>query len=184
MALSEEARQWMIENGLEGLLRIADAPPHAEPEQATTTIDLSKVTEGAMQALTGLKAGGLRFIENPSNQILFEYFGEYSISSKAYRTQGGQNLLFGEVARAMMEYGFVHPRPPAIPKYQAGFVIAAYEGLQVDWLHFITEGLKDTIKNLVDGKKSWARIAQWLTVLVPSVLPIKQKKTRSAGYHS
>ena len=31
MALSEEARQWMTENGLEGLLRIADAPPYAEP---------------------------------------------------------------------------------------------------------------------------------------------------------
>ena len=98
MALSEEARQWMIENGLEGLLRIADAPPHAEPEQAAATIDLSEVTEGAVQALTGIKAGGLQTIENPSNQILFEYFGEYSISSKAYRTQGGQNLLFGEVA--------------------------------------------------------------------------------------
>ena len=32
MALSEEARQWLTKNGLEGLLRIADAPPHAEPE--------------------------------------------------------------------------------------------------------------------------------------------------------
>ena len=76
----------------------------------------------------------------------------------------------------MMEYGFVHPRPPPIPKYWAGFMIAAYEGLQVDWLHFITEGLKDAIGNLVDGKKSWAGIAQWLTVLVPPALPIKQKK--------
>ena len=46
----------------------------------------------------------------------------------------------------------------------------------MDWLHFITEGLKDTIRNLVDGKKSWAGIAKWLTVLVPPVLPIKQKK--------
>ena len=33
MALSDEARQWMTENGMEGLLRIAKAPPHAEPEQ-------------------------------------------------------------------------------------------------------------------------------------------------------
>ena len=74
----------------------------------------------------------------------------------------------------MMEYRFVHPRPPAIPKYRAGFVIAAYEGLQLDWLHFITEGLKDAIGNLVDGKKSWAGIAQWLMVLVPPILPIKQ----------
>ena len=112
-----------------------------------------------MQALTGLQAGGLQSIECPSNQILFEYFGEYSLSSKAYRTQGGQNLLFGEVARARMEYSFVHPRPPAIPKYHAGFVMAPYEGLRVDWLDFITEGLKDAIGNLVEGKKSWVGIA-------------------------
>ena len=89
MALSEEARQWLKKNGLEGLLCIADAPPHAEPEQAVATIDLSKLTEGAVQALTGLPTGGLRSIESPSNQILFEYFGEYSLSSKAYRMQRG-----------------------------------------------------------------------------------------------
>ena len=84
--------------------------------------------------------------------------------------------MFGEVARAMMEYGFVQHRPPTILKYPAGFVIAASEGLWVDWLHFITEGLKDAIGNLVDGKKSWAGVAQWLTVLVPPVLSIRQKK--------
>ena len=48
MALSEEARQWLTENGLEGLLRIADAAPHTEPEQAAATIDLSEITEGAV----------------------------------------------------------------------------------------------------------------------------------------
>ena len=72
--------------------------------------------------------------------------------------------------------GFVNSGPPAIAKYRVACVIATYEGLQVDWLHFITEGLKEAIKNLVEGKKPWARIAQWLTVLVPPVLPIKQKK--------
>ena len=84
MALSEKARQWLIENGLEGLLRIVDVPPHAEPEQAAATIDLSEITEGAVQALTGMQAGGLRSIESPSSHILFEYFGKYSLSSKAY----------------------------------------------------------------------------------------------------
>ena len=108
MALSEEAKQWLTEHGLEGFLRIVDAPPHAEPEQSTATIDLSEITKGAVQALTRLQEGGLRSVECPSNQILFEYFGEYSLSSKACQTQGGQNLLFGEVARTMMEYGFVH----------------------------------------------------------------------------
>ena len=80
--------------------------------------------------------------------------------------------MFGEVARAMMEYEFVHPHPPAIPKYRARFMIVPYEGLQVDWLHFITEGFKDAIGNLVDGKKSWAGITHWLTVLVRLVLLI------------
>ena len=63
-----------------------------------------------------------------------------------------------------------------MPKYRAGFVIATYEGLKVDWLYFITEGLKDAIGDLVGGKKPWASIAQWLTVLVPPVLSIKPKK--------
>jgi hypothetical protein len=176
MALSEGARQWMMENGLGGLLRVADAPPHKEPEQAAAAVDITEVTEGAVQALTGIKEGGLQTIELPSSQILFEYFGEYSLSSKAYRTQGGENLLFGEVARALMEYGFVNPRPPAIAKYRAAIVIATFEGLQMDWLHFITEGLKEAIKHLVEGKKPWAGISQWLTVLVPPTSPIKHKK--------
>ena len=63
-----------------------------------------------------------------------------------------------------------------MPKYRAGFVIAAYEGLKVDWLYFIIEGLKDAIGDLVEGKKPWAGIAQWLTVLVLPVLSIKPKK--------
>ena len=58
MALSDKARQWFTDNGLEGFLRIADAPPHEEPEQVAATIDLTEITEGTIQALTGLQAGG------------------------------------------------------------------------------------------------------------------------------
>ena len=86
MALSEEARQWLTDNGLEGFLRITDAPPHEEPEQAATSIDMSEITEGVVQALTGLQVGGLQLVECPSNEILLEYFRVYSLSSKAYRT--------------------------------------------------------------------------------------------------
>ena len=172
----DETKQWITEHGLEGFLRIADAPPHDEPKHVTATINLSEITEGTVQALTGLHAGGLQLVQCPSNKIMFDNFGEYSLSSKAYRTRGGQDLLFREVARVLLEYGFVHSRPPAITNYRAGFVIATYEGLKIDWLYFITEGLKDTIRDLVGGKKPWVGIAQWLTVLVPPVLSIKPKK--------
>ena len=83
LALSDEARQWLTDNGLEGFLRIADAPPHEEPEQAATTIDLSEITEGAIQVLMRLQAGGLQSVECLSNENLLEYFGEYSLNSKA-----------------------------------------------------------------------------------------------------
>ena len=63
-----------------------------------------------------------------------------------------------------------------MPKYRAGFVIAAYKGFKVDWVALITEFLKDAIESLAEGKKSWMGIAQWLTLLVPPVLTIKQKK--------
>ena len=86
MALSDAAREWFTKNGLEGFLRIADAPPHEEPKHVASTIDLAEITEGTIQALTGLQARGLQSVENPSSDILLEYFGEYSLSSKAYRT--------------------------------------------------------------------------------------------------
>ena len=60
MALSDEAKQWITEHGLEGFLCIAEAPPHNEPEQAAATINLFEITEGVVQALTGLQAGGLQ----------------------------------------------------------------------------------------------------------------------------
>ena len=84
MALSDAAREWFTRNGLEGFLCIADALPHEEPEQVAPTIDLSELTEGTIQALTGLQARGLQSVENPSSDILLEYFGEYSLISKAY----------------------------------------------------------------------------------------------------
>ena len=96
-------------------------------------------------------------IENPSTKILivlsinYQYFGEYSLSSKAYQTQGGEDPLFREVACVLLEYGFVHSQPPAIPKYRAGFVITAYEGLKVDWVTIIIDCLKSAIVSLWTG---------------------------------
>ena len=62
------------------------------------TIDLAEIMEGTIHALTGLQVGGLQSMESPCNEILLEYFGEYSLSSKAYRMQVGKDLLLREVA--------------------------------------------------------------------------------------
>ena len=50
------------------------------------TIDLEGISEATIQAAIELSSGGLQSIENPTTKILVEYFGEYSVASKAYRT--------------------------------------------------------------------------------------------------
>ena len=98
MALSETAKNVFTHHGLEGFLRIEEAPPHEEPEKVAKKIDLEEITEEAIRALIGWLEGGLYSIENPSPETLSKFFGEYSLASKAYRTQGDKNLWFREVA--------------------------------------------------------------------------------------
>ena len=80
-----------------------DVPPYEELEKATYIIDLDEISEGTVQALVGFPARGLYSIENPSTEMLIEYFGEYSLASKAYHTQGGEDPLFKEVTCMLLE---------------------------------------------------------------------------------
>ena len=113
-----------------------------------------------------------------NREQLTKYFREYSLASKAYRTQGGEDALFREIAHVLHEYGHVYPRPPAMPRNRAGLIIATYEGVQVDWPVMITDGLSAAIDSIKgkDGKKMWTEVAQWLTLLAPLVEPIKPRK--------
>ena len=93
-----------------------------------------------------------------------------------YRTQDDENLLFWEVARVLLEHGFVHPRPLVMPKNMASFIIVTFEGLKVDWLVIVANSLRVGIVSVMDGKKAWGGLAQWLTILVPPTCVIKPKK--------
>ena len=110
MVLSETAKKWFTQHGLDGFLRIAEAPTHKESEKGAKKIDLEKITEVAIYALIILLEGGIFSIENPSPETLMKFFNEYSLTSKAYRTQGGDDALFREVARVLHKYAFVHPQ--------------------------------------------------------------------------
>ena len=91
------------------------------------------ITEEAIRALTGLPEGGIYTIDNPTPEQLIRYFGEYSLASKGYQTQGGGDMLFREIARVLHEYSHVYPRPLVMPQNRAGMIIATYEGIKVDW---------------------------------------------------
>ena len=67
-----------------------------------------------------------------------------------------------------------------MPRNKAGLIIATYEGVPVDWLVLITDGLCAAI-DLVrgkEGRKIWTAVAQWLTLLAP---PMETSKTTKRG---
>ena len=66
MALSKAAKKWLKQHGLEGFLRIVEAPAHIEAEKVVKDIDTEVITEEAIRALTGLPEGGIFTIDNPT----------------------------------------------------------------------------------------------------------------------
>ena len=60
--------------------------------------------------------------------VLSSYFGKYSPSAKAFQAQGGEDEFFHEVAKFLLEVGFVSPRYYCMLKKRACFIIAMYEG--------------------------------------------------------
>ena len=110
-ALSEAAKKWLRQHGLEGFLTIMEAPPHREAEKIIKEVDTEVITEEAIRALTGLPEGGIFTIDNPTTEQVKKNSGEYSASNKAYRTQGDEDALFREIARVLHEYGHVYSRP-------------------------------------------------------------------------
>ena len=177
-ALSEAAKKWLRQHGLEGFLTIMEAPPHREAEKIIKEVDTEVITEEEIRALTGLPEGGIFTIDNPTTEQLKKYFGEYSVGNKAYRTQGGEDALFREIARVLHEYGHVYSRPPSMPQNRAGLIIATYEGVKVDWPVLIADGLCAAIESVTgkEGRKIGTAVAQWLTLLAPPIEPMKTTK--------
>ena len=70
-------------------------------------------------------------MEVPDADMLEPYFGEYSTSAKAYRTQGIPDALFRELVKFLLEIGCLHPKTYAMPKNKAIFIIATYQGVKI-----------------------------------------------------
>ena len=77
MTLSQAAKKWFKQHGLEGFLRIVEAPPHGEAEKVVQKINTEVITEEAIDALTRLPEGGIYSIDNPSPKTLTKFFREY-----------------------------------------------------------------------------------------------------------
>ena len=79
-----------------------------------------------------LQRGGEHDIEAPPQHILEQLFGEFSVFAKAYRTHGGPNEFFRDLARFLLEFSCVHANAYSMPKKKASIIITAYQSGAID----------------------------------------------------
>ena len=125
-----------------------------------------------------LRRGGFYAVQKVSDDSLRSYFSAYSPSAKAYQTYGGRNLFFHEVARFLLEIAFVNPRFYCMPKKRVGFIIAAFEGEELDWALLLVEALREQLHGVQNGKPMKAIFARWLSVLFPAQESENQSEVR------
>ena len=130
-----------------------DAPAHPDAQAVARRIQPDTVTNNMIRAALDMKRGVDHEVEIPPSTTLQEYFGTYSISGKAYRTYGRSNKAFGEIARILMEYAFVHTNPMSLPQNKAAIIISEYKGKKIDWGIIMGEGVRAALASFQSGKK-------------------------------
>ena len=82
----EHLKNWLQTNGLDGYIRIAEAQPHQQVKEIVKEINIGKITNKNVRLILNLKNEGYNEMDAVEIEVLDSYFGEYSHSTKAYRT--------------------------------------------------------------------------------------------------
>ena len=134
-----------MSKNLQGYINVAEAEPHSNVVELLKQIDISKITNKQIRRTLKLKREGFDVVQKMDKDTLRSYFGEYSPSAKAFQTLGGEDEFFYEVAKFLLEVGFVSPRFYGMPKKRARFIITTYEGEVFDWELLSAEALWDQL---------------------------------------
>ena len=107
--VSKHLRNRLKTNELDGYLRIADVQPHPQPTNIVKKIDVDKITNEQVCGFLNLMNEGYNIMDTLEPEVLESYFEPYSPSAKSYRTFGGQDVFFHEVAKFLLEVACVKP---------------------------------------------------------------------------
>jgi hypothetical protein len=124
----------------------------------TSREDLSP---GAIHAFLDLELGDVPGVETLEEAQLMEFFSEFSVMAKAFKTLGGPNECFWEFARFFgCMRGLI-----SIPKSRGNLLVAKWENRRIDWAVIISEAL---IREVSTTRKKYpAGLAYWLALIYP-----------------
>ena len=159
--------RWLLEKGFEGYIRVAEAPSHPDALDIAKKLKMDTVTNATIRKKLDLSAIGEKHFDIPPTETLEEYFGEYSVSAKAYRTKDIPNPFFREIAKFLLEVSCVHVNAYRMLKQKAGIIIDTFEGRAVDWGVITGPTLREGLHTYQAGKRLRPIIQQYLTILFP-----------------
>ena len=102
---SAALHRWFLEKGFEGYIKVTKAPTHPNALEIAKKLNVDTVMNATIQKKLDLSANGEKHFDIPLAKTLEEYFGEYSVSAKAYGTKEIPNPFFREIAKFLLEVG-------------------------------------------------------------------------------
>ena len=153
ITISTALRRWLREKGFEGYIRVAETPSHPDALEIAKKLNVDMMTNSTIQKKLGLSTNGEKHFDISLVETLEKYFGEYSVSAKAYRTKDIPNPFFREVAKFLLEVGCLHINAYEIPKQKVGVINETFEVRVVDWGVITGPTLREGLYAYQAGKK-------------------------------
>ena len=147
---SPALRKWLHQHQLTGYLRVLATDPWADLEAAYATLNVAEITPEAVRAYLDLPPGGIKDVEMLTHERISAYYGEFSTTSKSYKTLGGHSDLFKEWSVLFMTVAFLQQNAHAMPRGKGSLLIAEFEGTRIDWAEWTAESI---LREIVANRK-------------------------------
>jgi hypothetical protein len=119
--------------GLGGYLRIAQATPWANLEEAMAQVDVDEMSTEAVQAFLDLPEGGSPEVALYTDTVLTQYFGEYSSTAKFFLISSGRSEAFKQYTTFCAQWMLLQITPSAVTKVRGSLIITGWENRELDW---------------------------------------------------
>mgnify|MGYP000474008302 FL=1 len=147
---SPALRAWLHQHQLSGYLRVLATDPWADIEAALATINVAEITAEAIRAYLDLPDGEIKDMEMLSHERITAYYGDFSTTSKTYKTLGGQSELLKEFSVLFMTVALLHLNVHSMPRGKGSLLVAEFEGQRVDWAEWTAESI---LREIVPNRK-------------------------------
>ena len=129
---SPTLRKWLHQHHLVGYLRVLATEPWVDLKAVYATIDMADITPEVVRAYQDLPPGGIKDVEMLSHDRISAYYGEFSATSKSYKTMGGHSDLFKEWLVLFMTVALHQQSDQSMPRGKGSLLIAEFEGTKID----------------------------------------------------